>query len=90
MHMVHESASKGIAVVGVYLDVGVTLSQPARSIKRRGRTYNIDGAETSATALFDTIFASANAILAPGTKTTIGPLSMSGLLSSLQAGEFQA
>jgi len=50
----------------------------------------IVGAATGATALFDTIFASAGAIATPGTKTAIGPLSMSGLLSSLQAGEFQA
>ncbi|EFX04499.1 carbonic anhydrase, alpha-class [Grosmannia clavigera kw1407] len=48
------------------------------------------GAATGGTSLVDTVFAAAGNVSTPGTKAKIGPLAMSGLIDSIQAGSLQS
>ncbi|KAK5658062.1 hypothetical protein OQA88_2618 [Cercophora sp. LCS_1] len=105
MHMVWQSETQEIAVIGVYIDVvdgtAQAVAAPA-SVERRGRfsrardthvekRQNGTAAVTPSapTALLETIFSVVDSIATPGTKVETPPLVMSEVINAVKAGTFQ-
>jgi hypothetical protein len=91
MHMVFQSATQEIAVIGVYIGIaeGAAAAAPAAKRSRILGRQEAAPAATTPTALLETIFSTVGQIATPGTKVKTPPLVMSEVVNLLKANAFQ-
>jgi carbonic anhydrase len=98
MHMVFQSATQEIAVVGAYINIADAAAPAAAAAKKRSSRINNNRRQEAAppaaaavtpTTLLETIFSAVDKIATPGTKVTTPPLVMSEVVDLLKANTFQ-